>query len=72
MSSFFAQLDFSLKDLREQKFFLLYFGKGAYDGSSVDVMNTQERLWNLDRLSKQLKDEQEAHKEAMRKARAKR
>lgn len=55
--------------LRAQTFFLVYHGKGyTYDsvgGMTLDEMNDHSRL-----LAEQMRNEQEAHKEAIAKAKA--
>lgn len=57
--SFFAQLGNDVGELFNQVFFLVYYGKG-YTYDAVMEMCTDERLWHIQRLYKQLMDEKKA------------
>jgi hypothetical protein len=44
-------------NLLEQEFLLHYFGKFTY--CDIELMSTEERLWFMERLDKQLKKEKD-------------
>ena len=61
--SFFAHLGSDISDLLNQVFFLVYHGKN-YSQASVMDMPTDERVWHIQRLYKQLMEEKKAVDEA--------
>ena len=63
--SFFARLGNDVSELFNQVFFLVYYGKG-YTYDSVMNMHTDERVWNIQRVYKQLEDEKKAIEEAQK------
>lgn len=69
--SFFAQEPYSLRDYRDQIFFLLYRSNGGFDWFMISEMTVAERLWYVRRLSDAIKEENDARKEATRDAKAK-
>ena len=69
--SFFARLGSDISDLFNQVFFLVYHGKG-YSHDSVMNMPTDERVWHIQRLYKQLMDEKKAMEEANKASKSRR
>lgn len=67
MPSFFVLPGCDPKTLEDQKFFLVYHGKG-YTLDSIGELSFLELQTHVQRLYDQLKREEQAHKDAMRKA----
>ncbi len=70
LPTFFAQAPGKFDSVLEQKFFLLYCGKGFTD-VGVSQMVYGERIWHVQRLQKQLEDEKKAQEAQARAQKAK-
>jgi hypothetical protein len=67
--SFFVHPVYTLEELRSHSFFLRYNGSGLTK-QDIDEMSTQDRVWEVTRLVRQLKDEREAQEKVIAKSKA--